>query len=272
MKVWQIALGVVVAVGLVFGVVLPGLAAPDEPGPAEVKLPFKMLKGSVVSLDENQEFFVIEAKDDEIKILVGEETKYFNVPFPRQLVSTIRNRLGRMTPQLENAECPNPPCSATQKSFPGRGQGFGKLFQLRNAECLNQPPSATEGTPLGLQAGVLNRARPFGEEASYDDLKIDDKVVVHVVPGEDEPLAKVVLIIEAKSYSQIEGTISAVSTEDKTITITPSDGAAEITLSYGDRTRFQLVGLIEVEAGQSVRVIYNDDLEAQVVFINPNNE
>jgi len=60
MRVWQVALVLAIALGLVLGVVLPGFAAPDKPGTPENKPPLRMLKGSVVSLDEGQEFFVIE--------------------------------------------------------------------------------------------------------------------------------------------------------------------------------------------------------------------
>lgn len=237
MRVWQVALALAIALGLVLGVVLPGFAAPDKPGTPENRPPLRMLKGSVVSLDEGQEFFVIETGDGETTILVNDDTRYFKVPFPQRLAATVQNRVRQAAPRLKGAEFPNPPPFTTQKAH-------------------------------SLQAGVLNRACPFGQEASFEDLSVGAKVMVRAVPEEGELLAKVVLIIKLKVPSRVKGVVSAVSPGDETLTITPEDGDA-ITLTFDDKTHFHLIGVTGVEVGQLANVVYSKDLVARLVFINP---
>ncbi len=238
MKVWQVTLALLISLGLVAGLVLPGLAAPDKPGRPEGWPPLNMLKGTVIGLDGAQEFFVIEVGEDEVTIRVNEETRYFKVLFPARLVEMAKERLGPIMPRLKNVEHDTPPPFAIQKVVKSR-----------------------------LEA--LKRIRPFGEEASYGDLSIDSMVVVRAVSGESGPLAKVVLIVEPKTRGQVKGVVSAISPQDMTLAVLPGDGSTEIELTYTDKTRFHLIGVTAVEVGQPVKVIYNDDLVARIVIVNP---
>ncbi len=236
MKVWQVALAVVLSLGLVAGLSLSGLAAPEEPGPPCCKPPLGIFRGTVIELDPNQEFFTIKAGENEVTILVDGETKYYKVPLPAKLAERAREKLGQIMPRLKNAAREVPPPFLHHKALKFRNE-------------------------------MAKRLRPFGEEASYDDLSIDSRVVVRTVPSEDGPLARLVLIIEPKTYSQVKGVVSAISSEDKTISILPDDGD-EVTLTFTDKTRFILIGVTAVEVGQPVRAVYSEDV-AKLVVINP---
>ena len=100
-----------------------------------------------------------------------------------------------------------------------------------------------------------------------DDIAIGTQVVVRVVPAEDNLVAKLVIIIKPTSYGRILGTITDISPEDKTITIAPADGGDDIVLSYSERTRFILRGITELEVGQSIRAIHDEEMIAKVVFV-----
>jgi len=238
MKVWQIALAVVLALGLVAGIVVPGIAAPDKPGPPDTRLLENILKGTVVGLDDGEEFFVIESGDEQITVRVDEATKYYMVSFPEKLAEMARERLGPIMPRLKNAERQVPPPFAIQRA-------------------------------QQLRLEIMQELRPFGQKAGYQDLYLGAKVVVRTVPGAEEVLARTVLIVEPKIHSQVKGVISAISPEDMTLTILPDDGSGEIELTISDRTHLHLIGVMQLEVGQPVRAIYDDDLVARIVIINP---
>jgi len=238
MKVWQVALGVVLILGLVAGVVVPGLAAPDKPGPPQARPPLDILKGTVAGLDSAQEFFVLKSGGEEVTVRVNEATRYYRVSFPAKLAEMARERLGPIMPRLKDIERQVP------------------------------PPLAADGA-VKLRLEALRKIRHFGEEAGYEDLLLGARVVVRTVAGEDEPLAKTVLILEPKTYGQVKGAISAISPQDMTLAILPDDGAAEVRLTFTDKTHFSLIGVTQVEVGQSARVIYNEGLVARLVIINP---
>ena len=62
MKVLKIALAVTLAVGLILGATLPGLANSDEPQPQVESQPQpRILKGLVSGIDETEEIFTIQA-------------------------------------------------------------------------------------------------------------------------------------------------------------------------------------------------------------------
>ena len=63
------------------------------------------------------------------------------------------------------------------------------------------------------------------------------------------------------------GTVADISTVDRTIAIAPDDGSSQITLSYDDHTRFVLRGVTGLATGQLVRVVYDEELVAKVVFV-----
>ena len=106
----------------------------------------------------------------------------------------------------------------------------------------------------------------FREEATLDDITIGARVVIWLVPEEDNPVAKLVLIIKPITPKTVTGTISGISSEDKTITIVPADGSDDITLNYNERTRFILRGTTALEEGQSARIVLNKEMTAKVVL------
>ena len=108
---------------------------------------------------------------------------------------------------------------------------------------------------------------PLAEEATFDDIAVGTQVVVRAVPAEDSPVAKLVIIIKPTGYGCILGTITDISPEDKTITIDPIDEDGEIILSYSEGTRFILRGITELEEGQLIRAVYDEDMIAKVVFV-----
>ena len=106
--------------------------------------------------------------------------------------------------------------------------------------------------PKHLQ-GNLEWLRRFGEEATFSDIAVGDRVVVLVVPNDDEPLAKLVLIMKPSAYNRVIGEVTGV-TED-TITIAPEEGDA-VELNYNGDTRFILCGTPYLEEGEKAVVIY----------------
>lgn len=117
------------------------------------------------------------------------------------------------------------------------------------------PPLEVEDRPL-LQLARLKQLRRFGEPAEFSDIAVGDIVTVWLADGDN--LAERVVIVEPTEYASVSGTIEGVSSEPKTITIAPDVGGS-ITLNYNENTEFILRGTIQVEAGQSARVIYDSD-------------
>ena len=97
--------------------------------------------------------------------------------------------------------------------------------------------------------GLRRWLHPFAEEATFDDIAVGTQVVVRAVPAEDNPVAKLVIIIKPTGYGCILGAITDISPEDKTLTIAPADGGTDIVLSYSEGTRFILRGISELEEG-----------------------
>jgi len=237
MKIWKVAVAVVLALGLVLGLALPGLATSDvatpqtanfqvkdEQPPAWGKNLPRMLRGEVVSIDASKQFFVIKSGEQEQTIAVGEGTKYFMASTPPRL---------RTLGQTEGAP----------ESPPGEGKGLlgkigGKLQQLRQQVKAGTPP---------------------GEKATFDDIKIGSRVVVWLVPGEEKPTAQVVLIMKPVNAGRICGTIDNIDEAAKTITIAPANGGDKVTLKYDGNTIFTIKGTIRVEVGQTACAVYNTE-------------
>jgi len=252
MKVWKIAIVITLALGLTMGVALPGLAAPDATTPPEDEAMPKTLRGSVVGIDDNQEFFVIQSGEKELTITVDDNTKYFKLTMPRRAVASAQYRIGPR--QLGDQE--------------GAGTGEGPRLTRAQNQGLTQN-RLTLGEGKGLlknQLGNLMQLRRFGEEAAFNDITVGARVAVRVVPGEDKPVAKLVFIMKPAAYKRIIGTITDISTADKTITIAPADGSSDIILNYNEETRFILRGITKLEEGQSVRAIYDAEMLARAVF------
>ena len=130
-------------------------------------------------------------------------------------------------------------------------------FRHRNQEGTDVPAS---------ESPKLNWLRPFGEEATFSDIAVGDRVVVWLAKDSEPPLAERVLITKVTTYASVSGTITDVSSTS--ITITPGDGEA-VTLSYNESTIFTLKGVIQVVPGQSAHAVYNsENMLAQRVTVN----
>jgi len=197
MKVLTIAGVSILALSLVLGTAFPVLAASDLALRQASDIHPKILASHVVSLDENQESFVIQCQGMELTVLVDADTQYFKVLIPRKVAALARYR-----PELKR----------------------------QNQEKLE----------------LAERFRRFTQKATFDDIAIGARVAVRAVPGEDNPLAKLVLIIEPTTYKHVIGTITDVSLVNKTITIAPADGNNDIILNYNEKTRFILRGTIKL--------------------------
>lgn len=311
MKLLKILLPLIVAVTLAVGISLPGLAAPegeepqtDNSSPEDVhpawgwRLP-KMQAGKVTGIDVGKSYFIVQRGEDEpVEIAVDDGTKYFMVSAPRMLAGLLRHR---RAPEPQNeAEAsgirpaapkkPKPlnagwlkkikgfdqlvstPMAATGPSPVGlmrKGRGFGQVVSTPMAAPM---PSQVEGKGIGKNGRWnLQRFRRFGEEATFDDIHVGDRVAVRLVPGQDKPVARLVLIFEPSPYKRIAGTITDVSSDNTTtITIAPSNEGEAVTLNYNEDTVFYLKGTIEVVPGQLARAVYEvEGMLAKMVRVWP---
>ncbi len=282
MKIWKIMVVITLAVALVLGVALPGLATSDvastqttnfissaNPPAWGEKFP-RIVRGEVSEIGD--EFFAIQTMEQ--PIYVNEGTKYFMVSAPQiaRVLHRWQIKLGQLG--VENAE---PPTPAKERPFrlprlkeerAGQELTLFRYGRLELAPNLPQPDNG-EGMSQGIGA-KLKWLRHFGEEATFADLEIGYKVVALLVPGKDKPTAKVVLIIKPSVWGRIAGTITGVS--DDSITIEPVSGGDEVTLEYTGGTVFILKGIISVEeeAEQFARAVYNTEtMIAKVVRVWP---
>jgi hypothetical protein len=99
---------------------------------------------------------------------------------------------------------------------------------------------------------------PFGEEVTFDDLELEDQVVVWAAPNDGEPLAKMVLIMTSTAYQRVAGEVTDV--DESSLTVMPLSGGDEITFEYDGNTVFnlRLQGTPFLE-GQEVVIVYTDD-------------
>jgi hypothetical protein len=260
MKVLKIVGVLALALSLVFGLASPALAAPPHWTPPQVGyMPPAVLVGEVVSVDEGKTFFVIQSGSREVTVSVDSDTRYYEALVPWRAIPPARIMM-----------------ELGQESQEGLGLGqrlhsfVGKAGSLFKALVPWGVPGLVRHQlelPAGEETGLLEWLHPFGEEATFDDITVGSQVVVRASPGEDNPLAKLVIIIEPIGYGRVVGTVTDISTEDKTITIDPIGEDGEITLSYNERTRFVLCGVPGLEVGQRVRVIYDvEEMMANLVF------
>ncbi len=103
---------------------------------------------------------------------------------------------------------------------------------------------------------LAERFRRFTQKVTFDDITIGARVAVRAVPGEDNPLAKLVLIIEPTTYKHVIGTITDISLVNRTIAIAPADGSNDIVLNYNEKTGFILRGTPGLQEGGRVVAIY----------------
>ena len=262
MKILKVALAVTLAVGLILGATLPGLANSDEPAPqAESKPQPRMLKGQVSSINEIEEIFTIQAGEQSIDIKVNEGTRYFKLTAPlRGLAALRQHRMESLGSQDR--------IRARVSDMPMRFKAPGQMLSLRRGRPFtnltsgpmkaqefapNLPaPGWGKEKPKRLQ-GNLNWLHQFGEMATFDDIAVGNRVIVHVVPNEGEPLAKLVLIIEPAAQNRVIGEVTEI-TED-TVTIAPENGDA-VELNYDEDTIFILRGTPSLEEGEEAVAIY----------------
>ena len=221
MKVLKIAGVSILALGLVLGMVFPVLAASDSATPWADDSQARIVRGKVLSVNEENQEFVIQSGEEEVAISVDSNTKYFKLCVPGRIIALAQHRMElrkqNQMLQLDNVDIPEP------------------------------------------KRPKLKHLRPFGEEAEFNDIAVGDRVAVWLASGDDSYLAERVLIIKPTTYARISGTIIDVSSAGKTIIIEPADGDEAVTLEYNERTIFTLRGIIQVEPEQFAHAIYDSD-------------
>lgn len=263
MQVLKISGISILALGLVLGLALPTLAAPDAPKAWAEDFLGQTVRGKVTSVDQGNQEFVIKAGEEEVTIKVDGNTKYFKICVPGRITSLAQHWMQFRHQEQEEIGAPG-----------GQGVGLGLQNQERHRALvrdqmrlrLQNQTSQPENVPLSEpQQAKLKWLCPFGEEAGFSDIAVGDMVVVWLA-SEGGNLAERVQIIEPVTYAHVSGTISDVSTDS--ITITPDDGDA-VTLSYNEDTIFTLKGIIQVQSGQSANAIYDsDNMLTKVVTVN----
>ncbi len=280
-KVLTVAVTVALALVLVLGAALPGLAASDEAAPQAERKPWpRILRGTVAGVDEEQEFFTVKLREREVEIEVNEGTKYFLLTLPHRPIALRPSRVapGQLEAQQETAFKVRPQVPGKIKGMQqAPGLRVQRAFRNPALSAADEPEMAPSRLPFGPSRGIpgywqrlLKWLRQFGEEASFDDLAVGGRVAVQVVPRNGNPLAKLVLIIErAPDHREhVVGTVTDIDEADKTITIEPTTEAAALTtaetedtvvvLTYDNDTVFVLRGTPSLEEGMKVRAVYVD--------------
>lgn len=239
---------IVMAVGLITGLVLPGIVAADEAGQTSPPARATTLKGKVVSIATDKTSFSIKSGDQTIAIKVDGNTRYYQVQLPLRLAPLLK--------RLQEGKGPK----SSRDVERGLGLKKGKVDR-----------EAVEDEDVGLAQGeallqqLEGKLRPIGAKATFDDIAVDDTVLLRVMPNEN--LAKLVLIVKASVIGRVQGMVSAVS--GSSITILRAD-ATTVVLSWDANTRFVLKGLISVQPGQIAIATYNTKtMKAIVVQVNP---
>ena len=262
MKVLKIVGVSALALSLVLGLASPALAAsPNRVPPRASPVPPAILTGEVVSVDEGKAFFVIQSGLREVTVSVDRDTQYYKAPIPWRAIPPARGMM-----ELRQQSQERLGLRQRLRSFVGKtGSLFQALAPLGIPGLVRQRLELRQ--PAVEELGLIGWLRPFAEEATFDDITVGSHVVVRAVPGEDNPVAKLVIIIEPIGYGRVVGTITNISLENKTITIDPIDEDGEIILGYNERTRFILFGIPRLEVGQSIRAIYDaEEMIANLVF------
>jgi len=229
MKVLKIAGVSILALGLVLGVALPGLAASDSASLQASNILPEVLRGHVVSIEETQGFFVIQSGEQKLTISVDDDTKYFRLYVPERLTALLRHRM-----QLE----------------------------VQIESVINQMPQLKKRAMeiLKHQRPNLKRLRCLGEEATFGDIAVGDRVAVRAVWGENSYLAKTVVIMKPTTYARVSGTVSNIDEANMEIAIEPLSSSSaedgEITLAYDSHTIFILRGTPGLQEGKKVVAIY----------------
>jgi len=254
MKIWKVAVVIMLAVALVLGLALPGLADSSEAATvtntdeAWGKWFPRIIRGGVIDIGNS--LFVIQSGEQEATIYVTDDTRYFKISMDEvaRAMHWWRMKLGWL-----GATAAEPPVPALPRPDEGRV------------------------THPGIRAKLRQFLHHVGEETSFDDLERGDKVVVLLAPpvidaftteAEEKLTARVVLIIEPSVWGRITGTIKRLS--DDAIVIEPVDGGDTVPLRYDESTTFILKGFTSVEVEQFARAVYNTEtMVARVVRVWP---
>lgn len=184
-KVLTLAGVSVLALALVLGMAIPALAAPDSAPYWLGGSKGEVLRGDVLSISDQE--FVIQSGEEELTIAVDEDTRYYKMCVPKQIVVSVQQRV-----QLRHQN------QEELRAQAGHGHAWGLQNRIRaRVEARSQ---------VGLlnQISLLKRAllpelfwlrwlRFFGQEAEFADIAVGDSVVVLV---DENNLARVVLIIK----------------------------------------------------------------------------
>jgi len=286
MKVWKIGVVLTLALALVLGATLPALAASNgtETDKVDGKLHQRLYRGEVSDIDESS--FTIQQEDDDVVISVNDGTRFFKVNISRPPFAILgHGLLQTAVEQQERTETATQEKTRlkanVQNNLLNKFQIFGKpevAAPQKQGVMPQRREAISEETRLALQerqrlaeadnGGDQDKARrlqgnlrwmcPFGEEVTFDDLAIEDQVIVWTVPNDGDPLAKLVLIMEAAAYQRITGEVTDV--DESSLTVMPLSGDDEITFEYDDDTVFnlRLQGTPFLE-GQKAVVIYTDE-------------
>lgn len=329
MKLIKIMLPIVLAITLVAGIGLIGVAA-QEPDPQETPeelqadnpQPENSLKawgnrlrgfwggkqtenpnpnlmprfkaGEVIEVDEANSYFVIQRGENEpVTIAVDNDTRYYLVSKPGNVIGLIKSRLqarnqnSNGTGAVQPAALNNPGQMARQRMAAGQQNGAvangsrsGAMSprsmnaaRLKKMNGFDQAVSTPMANPEVLpvnDADTEGWMKRFGEEATFGDIEVGDRVAVRLVPGDEKPVARLVLIYKPSPCKSVGGTITEVSPDNQTITIAPADDSEAVTLRYNEDTIFHLKGIIAVEPGQVARAMYLiEDMMAKAVRVFP---
>jgi hypothetical protein len=231
LKIWKVALVSLLAVGLVLGVASPALAAPPWASSPSAETP----PSSKVISGETDTASVVQSGWFQVRVLVNDDTEYFKATAPGTL--SLAQRLGEQD-----------------------GLGLRQRLHLLAAGVLNRVHALVRNRlevkeQVREELEMAEGPRPFGEEAAFSDIEVGSWVVVWVTPGEDDPVAEQVVIIEPAAYHHVTGTVVGLDATAQTITVAPAEGGDDVVLSYDDGTRFVLCGRTSLEAGDSVRAV-----------------
>ncbi|HEX74460.1 MAG TPA: hypothetical protein G4N93_04850 [Dehalococcoidia bacterium] len=231
MKISTIAGVSILALGLVLGIALPGLAASDSAPLQASDIPTEVLRGKVVSIDKGQESFIIQSGEQNPSISVNNDTRYFKLYVPGRLVALVRHRMQLKQPEVQIDSAIN------------------QMSQLkkRAMDMLKQQPN-------------LKQLRFLGEKATFGDIAVGTHVALRAVGGENSYLAKTVVIMKPTTYARVSGTVFNINKAAMQITISPlSSPSAEdgdVTLTYNSHTIFVLCGTPGLQEGEKVVAIY----------------
>jgi hypothetical protein len=240
MKVLKIAGMSILALGLVLGIALPVLASGSASPQASNILP-ELLRGKVVSIDEDQASFIIQSGEQKLAISVNDGTKYFKLYVPGRLVALVRHRMQLMQPEVQQE------IRVIEPAIPMKLKALNQMPQLKDMDVVKQHLD-------------LRRLRFLGEEATFDDIAVGTHVAVRAEWAENSYLAKTVIIIKPTTYARVIGIVSNINEKAMEIAIEPLSSSSaedgESILAYDRHTIFILRGTPGLQEGEKVVAIY----------------